>query len=160
MADEDKTKKPDENNQPSDDEWQQINKDIESAKSSLVSKGTEEQIKKAKEEAKKEAEKEMQTNQKIKELEENNKKLEEEKTQKEKEAAEKIEELRKKVDEQISSKAPVQNKDPFQEGKSKENDAKKGVDQWTDEEVKKYEEAHARAFFGDEQYERMLSSSK
>lgn len=154
MAEDDGKKTGEENNNVPRDEWDAINKDIKSAKDSLVSKDTEAKIQAAKEEAKKEAEKEFQTNQKLQELEEQNKKLQEEKENKEKEAAEKISKIQSKVDELISSKAPVNKDDPFSNG---EGNDKKGIDQWTDEEVNKLEEEHAKAFFGEEQYNRMLS---
>lgn len=136
-------------------EWDQINKDIESAKGSIVSKEVEAKIQAAKEEARKEAEKEMLVNQKIKELEETNQKLQEAKEAKEKEAAEQIEKIKAKVDELSSSKASVQQDNPFTNGKDQSS---RGVDNWSDTDLNKYEEEHAKAFFGEEQYNRMLAN--
>lgn len=134
-------------------EWEAINNDINSAKESLVSKDTEAKIKAAKEEARKEAEKEFMTNQEIQKLKEENARLQQEREAKETEAAEKISAIQSKVDELVGSKAPSNNEDPF----SNQNKDRKGIDNWTEEEVNNYEEKHAKAFFGEEQYSRMMS---
>lgn len=120
-----------------------INKDIEDAKSKLVSKETEDKIAQAKEEAKKEAEKEFAVNQKVKELEEANQKLQEEKEAKEKEAAEKIANLAEKVNTYVESKQVVTNNEtPFGSNNT-------DVEKIPDEDIEKIENESYVAFVRD-----------
>ena len=148
MADETEQKPPVE---LSEEEKSNLQKDIQSARSNIVSKETEGLIQNAKEEAKKEAEKEFATNAKIKELTEQNEKLKSEQVEKEKAAAEKFDALQSKVDELITSKAPVRTEDPFKPIEKAKNE----VDRMSPEQVNDIESASARAFFG-EDYDQML----
>jgi len=137
-----------------DKELAEINADIEKAKSSLVSKGTEELIQKAKEEAKKEAEKEFAVNQRIKEIETQKAELQKKLEDKEKSSAEELEKLKSKVNELVSSRASIQVQDPF---KKPEN---QNTDFMSDEKISQIEVASARAFWGDDAYDDMLRESK
>ena len=116
-----------------------LNKDIEDAKSKLVSKETEDKIVAAKEEAKKEAAVEFETNQKIKELEAQNEVYKKQMEDKEKEAAEKITMLSEKVNSYIESKAVVTNDNPF----AKNNTSNEEI---SDEDIKNIEQQSFTAF--------------
>lgn len=135
-------------------EEEQIQRDITSAKASLVSKETQDLIKKEKDAARLEAEKEFLVNQKVKELEEQNKRLQEEQTNKEKEAALKFEELQRKIGELTTSRAPIKNRDPFANEPSQEN-ASEDVKNWSEDKINDIERASGIAFFG-EDFERPL----
>jgi len=95
------------------EELEQLNKDLDSAKSNIVSNEVTKKIEEAKEEAKKEAEKEFITNQRIKDIEEEKKQLQSKQEEAEKKAAEEIEALKTKVNEMISSKSSISQEDPF-----------------------------------------------
>lgn len=117
-----------------------LNKDIEDAKSKLVSKETEEKLSAAKEEAKKEAAKEFEVNQRIKELEAQNEVYKKQMEDKEKEAAEKITILSDKVNSYIESKAVVSNNNPF------DNKTNNSNEQVSDEDIENIEKQSYAAF--------------
>ncbi len=115
------------------EELDQLNKDLDSAKSNIVSTEVTKKIEEAKEEAKKEAEKEFATNQKIKDIEEEKKQLQSKQEEAEKKAAEEIEALKTKVNEMISGKSSIASEDPFSnEGNT---DVNKSIENLSDEDT-------------------------
>lgn len=133
------------------EELDQINKDIAAAREKLVSKETSSQIEKAKQEAKQEAQKEFETSQKLKELEEQRKALEEKLQNTEKQSSEQLEALKKKVDEMAESKRVMQAKNPFADAANSAGSPNNpDPENMTDEEVNDIERASGRAFFGPE----------
>jgi len=127
-----------------------MQKDIDDAKKDLVSDDTSKAIEKAKVDAKAEAEKEFATNAKIKELEDANKKLLDEQTEKEKKSAEQLDALTKKVDDMTTSKANINQQDPFQA--TPQPDMKSKIDSISDEGALDLQEKAAEQFFGKEGY--------
>jgi len=128
------------------EELEDINKDIATAKESLISKETEMKIEEMKKQAKNEAKQELEAQQKFEQQEKENQELKKQLEAREKEAATKLESLQKKVDEMIGSKAAMQPIDPF---KAPPPETEK-VDSWSDDKIEQVEEASARAFFGDD----------
>jgi len=90
-----------------------LEKELNMANDTLISRETAEQIKAAKEETRKEVEKEFLTNQKIKEMEEALKQKDVEKAELEKKTAEQLDLLKNKVNEMASSRAVVKTESPF-----------------------------------------------
>jgi DNA-binding helix-hairpin-helix protein with protein kinase domain len=129
------------------EEIAQMQKDIEEAKSKLVSKDTEAVIQRAKEEAMKELEAKQRVEAERKAQEDKDKLIAELKAKvesQEKEAASKFEMLQKKLDEMASSKAVIPPQDPFTNQTKPQND----IDKWSDAKVNELEEKMAREFFG------------
>ena len=129
------------------DELDAIQRDIESAKSSLISDEAKQQIQRAREEAKKEAEAQFLVNQKIKEQEALIEQLKQEKIQKEQEFNEKFQSMESKINDMVSSKAPVNVENPFkQPGDSKPVSA----ETMSDDMINDIEKASGEQFLGDE----------
>lgn len=137
------------------DEQSQIDRDIEEAKKSLVSKETQAQIEAAKAQARKETEAEMLIKQKLEKLEEENKKLREAQVAKEAETAKVLDELRAKVNSAIGSRAPAKMEDPFQEPAQ----GKLAVDRLSDAQIADIEKRSAEVFFGTD-YDHFIKSMR
>jgi uncharacterized protein YhaN len=127
-----------------EEEKNQINRDIDDARSKIVSRDVDAKIQQAKEEARREAEKELGMKQKLDELEKAKKELESKMETKEKEYAESFGKLKTKVDELVSSKAPIQMENPF----SAPQAGAQAIDRMTDDQIEKIEDSSAREFFG------------
>ncbi len=127
-----------------EEEKQAIDKDLADARTKLVSQDTEDKIRKAKEEGAEAAKVEIEKQQEVDAIKKENADLKASVETKEKEAASNIEMLTKKVDDLVSSKAPVEVKDPFAE-----ENREKTVNKLSDDEVNNIEERSAREFFGD-----------
>lgn len=151
MAGKEKTKneEPKQDVQYSEDEVKAIQEDISKAKSSLVSKETDDQIAKAKEQARLEAEKEFTTNQKIQELKAENERIQSEKLEKEKEFADKFSQMNEKINEMIGSKQPVVPENPFK-GNQSTGPNQVNVESLSDDAVNAIEEKSAELFFGED----------
>lgn len=151
MAGKEKTKneEPKQDVQYSEDEVKAIQEDINKAKSSLVSKETDDQIAKAKEQARLEAEKEFTTNQKIQELKAENERIQSEKLEKEKEFADKFSQMNEKINEMIGSKQPVVPENPFK-GNQSTGPNQVNVESLSDDAVNAIEEKSAELFFGED----------
>jgi TolA-binding protein len=134
---------------------EQIEKDIQDAKSSLVSKEVDMKLEEMKTKAKEEALAEIEMQNKLREQEEQNRKLQEQLEAKEKEAAEKLNSLQQKVDEMVGSKAAFQPVDPFKNEPHQSTEGVPDVKRMSDEQVDDIEMESARAFFGDELDERV-----
>lgn len=128
------------------DEISAIQKDIESARASLVSEETKKQIEAAKVEARKSAEQEFLVNQKIKEQEALIEQLRQEKINKETEFNDKFQTMEAKMNDLISSKAPVTVENPF---KSEPPQATT-VETMTDAQINAFEQESGRAFLGND----------
>jgi DNA uptake protein ComE-like DNA-binding protein len=127
----------------------QMQKDIDEAKSKIVSKDTEAIIQKAKEEAMREIEAKQKLEAERKAQEEKDKLIQELQAKianQEKEASTKFEMLQKRLDEMATSKAVVTPQDPF----ASETKSAINIDKWSDEELRRVEEESARKFFGDD----------
>lgn len=151
MAGKEKTKneEPKQDVEYSEDEVKAIQEDINKAKSSLVSKETDDQIAKAKEQARLEAEKEFTTNQKIQELKAENERIQSEKLEKEKEFADKFSQMNEKINEMIGSKQPVVPENPFK-GNQSTGPNQVNVESLSDDAVNAIEEKSAELFFGED----------
>jgi F0F1-type ATP synthase membrane subunit b/b' len=128
---------------------QAMQKDIEEAKSKLVSKDTDMIVQKAKEEALKEIEAKQKLEAERKAQEDKDKliqELQDKVKAQETEAATRFDALQKRLDEMASSKAVITPEDPF---KSQTNPAV-DIDKWSDEQVRQFEENSARKFFGED----------
>jgi len=131
------------------EEIAQMQKDIEEAKSKLVSKDSEAIITKAKEEAMKEIEAKQKLEAEKKAQEDKDKLIQELQAKianQEKEASSKFDMLQKRLDEMATSKAVIQPQDPF----ASETKSNNNIDKWSDEELRRIEEESARKFFGDD----------
>jgi len=128
----------------------QMQKDIEDAKSRLVSKDTQAVIDKAKEEARNQTIQEIEAKRAQEEKDKLIAELQAKVAAQEKEAAERFEKLQKKLDDMSASKVVITPKDPF-ESQTKPSD---DIDKWSDEKIRQIEEASARKFFGEE-YDRL-----
>ena len=128
-----------------EDEVKLLQKDIEDAKSKLISKETDEKIKKAKDEAKKEALAEVEKKKAEDDRERTIKELQEKLEKQEKDSTEKLTAIQKKVDDMVASKAVITKEDPFKN----DPNLSKQVDTWSDEKIKEIEENSAKTFFGD-----------
>lgn len=133
--------KPKEQDVLNNEDLDKLEKDMDNARNTLVSKETEDKIAQAKEEAKKEAEKEFLVNQRIKELEEEKVKLAEDKAKKEEEVAKQLEEMKEKLNAAITSRAVPTANNPFNDKPSSSN-----IDKLSDDEVNQIEQASYLAF--------------
>ena len=128
-----------------------INKDIEDAKSSLISKETDMKIEEMKKQAKEEAMKELEVQRKLEEQERMNKELQEKLNEKEKEASERLSRLQAKVDELASTKQAMKPADPFQVQEA----GKINIKSLSEDDINDIETNSARAFFGEDLDERI-----
>ena len=127
----------------SQDDLNALEKAINEANDSLVSKDVQEQVKVAREQAKMEAQKEFETNQKIKELEAQLKAKEDEKVELQKQTVEQLQALKTKVDDMTASKAIAPTQTPFD--KAPEEPEKDKLDMNADE-MAQFETDSYRAF--------------
>lgn len=122
----------------------QINKDIQDVKQSLVSKETQDAAEKAKKETEERIKQELELKNKLAEQEKANAEMKKKIEETEKLAADKLMTLQKKVDDLASSKAVLNREDPFRQVSNSNNE----VARWDDAKVAAVEEESARAFFG------------
>lgn len=134
----------------SKEEIEQIQKDIDSAKSSLVSDETKKEIQQAKEEARKEAEKEMLIKQEITDKEKLIEDLKRQKIEQEKEFNDKFKSMEDKLNDMVSSKAPVSNTNPFTSNQPLPQDTGMTAKNMSDDQINDIERESGVAFLGDE----------
>ncbi len=126
------------------EELDEINKDIASAKDSLVSKETQAVMEKAKEAGKEEAKQEIEAKQKIDDMAKANEELKTKLEEQEKKASEQLGKMEDKINNLVESKQVIASENPF-ESKPALSDK---VDKMTNEQVDEFEENSARDFFG------------
>jgi len=131
---------------PSDD-IKEMEEAIKKARESLVSKTTEEEIKKAADKAREDALKEAETNKILEEKEKEVEELKAKQLESERRTAEQLEEMKKKMNDLVESKATVNVNDPFLNNNTQPG--KVPIKDLTDEQVDDLEEKAARDFFGD-----------
>lgn len=130
------------------EELEALNKDIDVAKSSIVSKETQEVIQKAKDDARVEAEKEFELKKQLDEQKQEADRLKAQLADNEKKAADQLEAMKTKVDAAIESQAVVQSQNPFNPHESQQSSTET-VEQMSDEQVNNIEYESAKEFFGE-----------
>ncbi len=140
-----------ESNSLSKEELDQIQKDIDDAKNAV----NKDALSDAKAKGKKEAKKEFEHEAELKKSKEEITKLTEQLKTQQKTADEQFNLLKDKVNSLAESKAVVNMKDPFDNNVDNSINKPKNPENWSDEQVREYEENSAKAFFGEEAYENM-----
>jgi hypothetical protein len=124
----------------------QMQKDIEDAKSRLVSKDTQAVIDKAKEETRAQVTQELESKKAQEDKDRIITELKAKVESQEKEAASRFDMLQKKLDEMSQSKVVIPPQDPF----ANQTKPAVDIDKWSDEQVRQFEENSARKFFGED----------
>ena len=135
----------------SQDEINNMQKDIDSAKSNLISDETKKEISRAKEEARVEAQKEMLINQEIKEKESTINDLKAKQIEQEKSFADKFKGMEDKLNEMTASRAPATNTNPFTSNTNAlPKDSEDAVTRMSDQDINEIEKESGQAFLGEE----------